>query len=101
MRGTTVPLVELYENTDPNVASLEGTWHSDELPLTKKNQREDVPLRIDFAALGTLRTTLQAKVYSEGDAGHSRWGNRLSYVDFELAYDDSKMSLDLIKQSFR
>lgn len=99
LKGTCLDVKEEEASTDSSSYSF--LWTSNNVCISKKNNRDQFPLAINLQGLDTLEIMLQSKLYKADDTHHSVWGNALHHIEYECVYKSETSSFDVEKEIFR
>lgn len=99
VHGSVLPMEE--KTRDRNQSTYVTHWKTDAIPVTKKGEREQVPIIMKVTDKGTLRTSLQAKMYKADDTHHCEWGNTFSWIEYECNANEHRNHVDVAKETFR
>ncbi|OWA50034.1 putative CB1 cannabinoid receptor-interacting protein 1 [Hypsibius exemplaris] len=92
-----ISLEKINKSLDPNALTYAGIWKTTGFPVTDKNKREQLKLTISLWNKGTLTASLQSKFYEHTETQHARWGDKLTFVEFECTVS-ADGSLTVLKQ---
>lgn len=68
---------------DPNALTYSGVWKTTGFPVTEKNKRIPVKAVVKFIDAANFAAVIQCKFYDHSEVQHARWGDKLTFVEFE------------------
>ncbi|GAB6021323.1 CB1 cannabinoid receptor-interacting protein 1 [Chamberlinius hualienensis] len=102
IHGSNLPVSLNESSTGEGItSSYTSVWSTENIPLTKKGQRDNVPLILKIKDKGTLKTSMQAKFYKIDDKHHCEWGNHFTNIEFECNANEHRNHVDIAKETFR
>lgn len=89
------------QNRDHSTSSYRAHWSTAQIPLTRKGEREHVPIILKITDKGTLKTSLQAKFYRLDDTQHCEWGCMFTAIELECNANEHRNHVEVAKETFR
>lgn len=75
-------------------------YHTTGHDNSKKGKRKELPFVFELENGVTLKTQLQCKFYNENEADHSKWGNKLTCIEYECQVSEGHTYVTVTKERY-
>lgn len=86
------------EDDDKRIYS--ATYHTVGHDNSKKGKRKELPFVFELENGVSLSTKLQCKFYNESEADHSKWGNKLTCIEYECQVSEGHSYVTVTKERY-
>lgn len=67
---------------------------------SKKGKRKELPFVFELENGVAMKTQLQCKFYNESEADHSKWGNKLTCIEYECQVPEGHTYVTVTKERY-
>jgi len=90
---------KLLEETNNKSVFLQE-WSSEAVDFSHQGKRQDITFIIEFQESVTMKIVLQCKFYKEKEKDHSRWGTRLTGVEYLCRVPEGSTYAEILEERF-
>lgn len=90
---------ETGKKSDDNLR-FSAVFNTSGFAVEKRNNRKNVTVVLMFDGDVTLTTLLQCKFYPQSETDHSRWGNALSWIEYDCRLTEGQSGVLINKELF-
>ncbi|XP_026787509.3 CB1 cannabinoid receptor-interacting protein 1a [Pangasianodon hypophthalmus] len=89
------------QSKDEESAVYHGFYDTEGVPHTKSGDRQPVQVSIQFKEAGVFETVWQVKYYNYYKREHCQFGNKFSFIEYEVKPNETRSLMWINKEVFQ